>query len=106
MLEGVQLIGEYAVVVVLFVHLQRVDPEDVLRGHGVAERTFGATGEVPRLFANPFRRFRVADRVGAVGPFRIQQLGVGLFVVPNVGVAEPNLCAVFVGPPHVLRARS
>ena len=40
----------------VFVHLQRVDAEDVFRRHRVTQRAFGPTGESPLLFAQAARR--------------------------------------------------
>ncbi len=106
MVERAELVGHDAIVIVVLVHLQRVDAQSVLGRHGVAQSALRAAGKVPRLLALAVGRARVGDGVRAIEPFGPQQFGVGLLVVPNVRVSVPHLGAVFVvvaGHPHMVQ---
>ncbi len=73
----------------------RGDTEHVLGGHVVADGAFGPAGEVPGLPPDATGNAWVGDQERAVTSLRFhQQLGIGLFVVPDVGVALPVLIAV------------
>ena len=75
------------------VHLQGADAQRELRPHRVAQRAFRAAGEVVLLL----HRLAVhLDRQGDVPPRGVEQFGVGLLVVPHVGVAAPVLVAVLL----------
>ena len=97
-LERRELVGDHAAVVVVLVHLQRVDAQRVLGRHRVAQRAFGPAGEVPGLLAacrrGPSGRVIVYVRSR---PLASSSVGVGLVVVPDVGVAAPELVADFLG---------
>jgi hypothetical protein len=53
-------------------------------------------GEVPGLLAYPSRRVLVLQGVGAIKAGGVEQRGVGLLVVPDVGVTTPLLIADFL----------
>src|SRR5262249_59163802 len=65
-LECRELIRDAVAVIVVAIRLKRVDAENVLRGHGVAEGALGATGKVPDLVSRTARGLRVLDRVRLV----------------------------------------
>ena len=96
-LERGELIGDRAAVVVVLVHLQRRHA----RGRtwrpscGRACIRSGWGSATSACACRPARR-RPGRRELAVEPGGAEQLGVGLLVVPEVGVAEPVLGPVFV----------
>ena len=92
-LEHAELVVAHAAgVVVLAVHLQLAQAEHEVGRPAVADHALGPARVVPRLR-------RVAAGRGpcnvAVQPGRVDQRGVGLLVVPDVGVADP--LAVLLG---------
>src|SRR5262249_49735164 len=66
---------------------------------------FGSAGEVPGLLALTAGCGGVLDRKSLVGAARVAQYGVGLFVVPDVGIAAPVLIPVFLGAAELLEVK-
>src|SRR5207249_12230176 len=93
MLQGTQLVGDDTAVIVVLVLLERVDTEDELCWHGVTERTLRAAREVPGLLPAATGSLGIADGKGPVQAARVQEGGVRLLVIPDVGVAAPVLVA-------------
>src|SRR5258708_39660101 len=72
----------------------------------MTERTLGPAREVIRLFALSARSLRILDRVGTVEPSSVEQFGIGLLVVPDVGVAVPVLVADLLRPGQLLEVEN
>ena len=84
------------------VHLQSCHAQHVLRRHRVTERAFGSTREPPDLLTLSARRGGILDDQLAIESLRREQLGIGLIVIPDVGVAVPVLRSVLVVVPRHL----
>ena len=95
-IERGQLVGDHAAVVVVAVHLQGVHAQRVFGRHRVAERALGPAGEVVGLHPRAAGGLGVGDFKPPVHAGGGGQLGVGLLVVPDVGVTKPVLIAVLL----------
>ena len=85
--EGLQLIRTG----VVLAQLAGVEGEPVAGPGVVAGQAFGPAREMPRLFATPARGPGIVDDEGAIHPLGGHEVGVGLGVVPRVGIAPPVL---------------
>ena len=96
-LQRTELVVDAAGVLVFAIHLDGVEAEDEARFLVVADHAVGAAGVVPGLLARAAGGAGVANRIRLAEDVFAEQLGVGLFVVPDVGVADPLLASLGAG---------
>ncbi len=102
MLERFQLVRDDAGVIVIAIHLPRVDAERELGGVVVAQSAFRSAGEAIVLRDRLVADFDIQHFVGTLV---LEQVGIGLIFVPDIGVAAPVLVSVLLGAWKLLEVK-
>jgi hypothetical protein len=89
MFQRPQLFVLDAAVIVDLVHLQCGKAQYPIGRPAVADHALGPAGIMPRLLARGTRLVRIMDLKNAIRPRRGDKFGLGLRVVPKVGITLP-----------------
>src|SRR5215831_3316014 len=89
--ERAELVVDFSAIIKIAVHLCFGEAQDEVGGAAVADEAFGAAGVMPGLLSLAAGGAGVFDGKGLIYAGSGGELGIGLSIVPDVGVAGPVL---------------